>query len=251
MGDKAKPPRVCETPEQPYYLCGPSEWQDSIQSSFSSKLMARLLCPSKSPQIICQYPGLAAYFFTKETADAAVDLISLYVSVLNFDGVYLDGYLNAQIRYQVTLDLYSKHNISGCGIDVDGDDMPESIQEANVQGIGWGQYMVSKLRRTLGKEKIIIGNAGGVNSDPLLNGITVEMEYCTDESICSSAFLSSQQSTLASGIVSNPISVAWLKDPVTFPPDKQCAFAKSLHNKYPWVSIGVDIFDGEPVFCGF
>lgn len=248
MGDKTEPPRVCETPEQPYYHCGQSSWQEYFQKSFTPESMAREVCPDKSPQIICQYPGLAAHVWSEEKANKASDLLLHFVYALGADGVYLDGYCNSYIRYEVLQALYNTV-APGCGVDVNGDGKGETISEALAQATGWGQYFVATLREHLGSNHLILGNAGGVNSDAFLNGVTVEMEYCTDGALCKSAFASSRRTTEVNGLV--PISVAWLKSPATFPPEKQCAFAKELQQDYPWVLIGVDIFDGEPVFCGF
>lgn len=256
MGDKVVPPRHCDSPQQPFYGCGNSSFQQSIDASFQPNWMARKLCPGLAPVYLCQYPGLAAHFWSQPTAEAASRLLSSYVTSLGADGVYLDGYCNADTRRQITQALYDAQNITSssslCGIDVNGDNEVDTVEEATSQADGWGRVVVAQLRRLLGPDAYILANAAGENADALLNGLTVEMEYCVDQQHCESAFLTSQRSTMAAGVVkSPPLSIAWLKDANTFPTKAQCAFAKALQRKYPFVSVGVDIFDGEVVICDF
>ncbi len=68
----------------------------------------------------------------------------------------------------------------------------------------------------------MVANAAGENSDPQLNGLTVEMEYCVDGAVCDDAFGSSYAMSAAAGAVRSPlVSVAWLKDGTDFPVAKQ------------------------------
>ena len=67
-----------------------------------------------------------------------------------------------------------------------------------------------------------MANAAGENSDPQLNGLTVEMEYCVNGAVCDDAFGASHAMSAAAGAVRSPlVSVAWLKDGAAFPVDKQ------------------------------
>ncbi len=148
--------------------------QDVVMNQVPESL-AQLHCGNNNSTVVCQYPGLAAYFWTRKLADLLSQSIAQFVELLGADGVYLDGYANAYMRANITIDLYDRFVKSGCFLDVNGDGKGESVDEAVAQADAWGRYFVVRLRQQLGKNATIVANAAGENSDPLLNGLTVEV----------------------------------------------------------------------------
>jgi hypothetical protein len=248
MGDLKHPPRSCDTPSQPYYHCGISQWQRDIASAVTTSWLAYQICPSNDhPTLLCMYPGLASYVWSQPMAASTSLLLATTVKRLGVDGVYLDQLMTSYVRtHSWTAPMYARYNVSGCGIDVSGDGIPDSLDHAVLQGATWQNVFLSQLRGHLGSRSVILANAGGPYSSDVVNGITVEAEACAQsQQTCIEAFDATkymQQERL--------LSILWLKNPQDFPPREQCLFAQSLSKQFPFIAIGVDIFDGESVFCG-
>ena len=56
-----------------------------------------------------------------------------------------------------------------------------------------------EMRKALGHDAIIIGNAAGPTSNSALNGITIEMEACLDAQQCEEAIQAQKQATIEGG----------------------------------------------------
>ncbi len=54
MGDKRSPPRVCDTPQQPFYQCGANDWQEALQEAFDDAraAVAMLRCNNGTQMIL-------------------------------------------------------------------------------------------------------------------------------------------------------------------------------------------------------
>jgi len=166
-----------------------------------------------------------------------VDILVRTVQDNGFDGVYLDGTLNALMFANGIASALSK-----VSFDSDGDGLPNTVAQLIDQYVAWSPYFMASLRTRLGNSAIIVGNSAGSLSSPSLNGLTVEMESCLDLPSCMNA-LEGQQ---AVG-VSPALSVLWLTHSESLPPQQQCARAQAIALKLPWVQIGTDFFDGSHI----
>jgi hypothetical protein len=64
MGDKRSPPRVCDTPQQPFYQCGASDWQQGLQQAYEDAQVspARLICNNGTSATILWF---VCFFFLR------------------------------------------------------------------------------------------------------------------------------------------------------------------------------------------
>jgi len=203
---------------------------------FSPEYAVRPIPLNYSNPIVCRYPGLASYVLMKKSADVIVDFIADWAEKYGFDGFYLDN--------QFSSASFAQYNPTGGGsIDVNGDGIADSIEDIVTQYTNWRPYYTQKLRKRL-PNAIIMGNSGGPLSDPAMNGLSLEMEYCEDVQRCIDIF----EAQAAVG-VSPPLSILWLTHSNIIPPQQQCATAKIIQDKLPWIVIGTDFFDGSHVVC--
>jgi len=233
MGDRLG--RNCTTS----YKCGDGPWSLGIQSIFPKEWALNELHPNGTSSVICTYPGLAGYIPFQKSVDAIVKFMADFFSEVPFDGVYLDGTLRG--------DLYSKlvaSDLKGKTFDCDGDGIPNTIDDAIIQEQAWAPYFMSALRKALGNNRIIIGNSAGAISDSALNGITIEMESCTNDLQCHNALLGQK------GVSVDPsVGILWLTHSEAMPPAQQCAKVSQYQKEMPWLLAGTDFFDGSHVVC--
>ena len=75
-----------------------SEASQALQASdVKPSYLLHELHSNGTSSVICLYPGLASYVWFKELADAAVDFLATWLQHVPFDGVYLDGFVNANL----------------------------------------------------------------------------------------------------------------------------------------------------------
>ena len=75
-----------------------SEAPQALQASdVKPSYLLHELHSNGTSSVICLYPGLASYVWFKELADAAVDFLATWLQHVPFDGVYLDGFVNANL----------------------------------------------------------------------------------------------------------------------------------------------------------
>ena len=99
------------------------------------------------------------------------------------------------------------------------------------------------LGRLGGPEAVLIANTGGGSDDPALNGITLEIETCSDKAVCE-GYLKAHESIAARP----PLSVMWTCDPV-MPAADQCSLAATVSKDMPWVHSGSAWYDGPRIVC--
>ena len=203
---------------------------------FKPEYAVRPIPLNYSNPIVCRYPGLASYVLMKSSADVIVDFIVDWAEKYNFDGFYLDN--------QFSSASFAQYNPTGGGsIDVNGDGTADSIADIIAQYTNWRPYFTQRLRERM-PNTIIIGNSGGPLSDPAMNGLSLEMEYCKEVQMCIDIF----EAQKAVGI-SPPLSILWLTHSNVIPAQQQCDTAKLIQNKFPWVVVGTDFFDGSHIVC--
>jgi hypothetical protein len=236
MGDR--PGRNCST--YPQYQCGPGTWSNAIaKSSFHPSYAVNQLLPNSTETVVCLYPGLAFYVPFPESIKAMVQLMVSQLS--SFDGIYLDGTCNAFVFEQARATELASLNIT---FDCNGDGKADTISELVAQFAAYAPVFVSELRAALGDSYVLIGNSAGSLSDSHLNGITVEMESCTDLEACTDAIVG--QSAVA---MEPQVSVLWLTHSEAMPPNQQCSRAAKFQSQYPFILAGTDFFDGSHVVC--
>ncbi len=113
------------------------------------------------------------------------------------------------------------------------------------QYIAWAPYFSFHLRKSLGNDFLLIANAAGPLSDPMLNGITIEMESCLDEKACTDALLGQEAVSHNNGNT----GVLWLTHSEVMPPKQQCDQVHKMQQEMPWVYAGTDFFDGSHIVC--
>jgi hypothetical protein len=174
----------------------------------------------------------------KESADALTQLLSMVVKDGGFDGLYLDGYIDPR-TYKPPAVMKGRH------LDYDGDGEADNPEAVVKQYQEFGPYFVAELRKALGPSAVILANSAGPNADPNLNGLTIEMEACTDLQGCLGALKE------AEGVGTKPpVSVLWLTHSEAMSPEQQCERAATIQATLgPWVQAGTDFFDGSCIVC--
>ena len=223
----------CSDGHSPAYL-------QSLNAHFPPSYAARKPSADGGPPALrCSYPGLAQYVWSNRSAPAIGAWLGGWATQHGFDGVYLDGYLARAPSYAP-------------GWDYDGDGVAESTADAIAQYESWAPVFVAELRKALGDDAIILANAAGPDSDPNLNGLTIEMEACTAASgglsKCTDALLGQKAATELAG--RDPVSLMWLTHSEQMPAAQQCAAVAGIVREYgDWIQAGTDFFDGSHVQC--
>ena len=123
-------------------------------------------------------------------------------------------------------------------VDTDGDGKADTPAETRAQYDKYRPAFSAALRKALGPNAIMVANSDVGQVDPSLNGLTIEA--CDDAAECVAAFA-------AQAAVAHPplLSVMWLKgaDPA------ECAIAKEMRAKLPYLLEGTDFYDGTHVVC--
>jgi len=228
MGDK--PGRNCS-----FYACGDGPWTESIRSAFSSQWAITDLTKK---EVVCLYPGLAAYAWFDQSANAIVELFSNWLNAVPFDGFYLDGFTRLTAYTQNVAPL------SGITFDSNGDGEPETMDQLVSQWQSWAPYFVHELRLAIGPDKILVANSAGPLSNADLNGLTIEMEACIDQLSCMNALIG-QKSVSPDAAV----SVLWLTHSEAMPPAEQCQRVQQFQWQMGWLLAGTDFFDGSHIVC--
>jgi hypothetical protein len=165
MGDLSG--RNCSTT----YACGAGTFTDALAAVIpASTFVARLDETPFKRVLQCGYPGLPSYIHSAESTPILTSFLGSWLPDHGFDGIYLDGY---EVPGTKVINFPGE-------IDYDGDGIAESTADALKQYAAWAPAFVAGLRSALGPEAIILANAAGPNSDPSLNGLTIEMEACED-----------------------------------------------------------------------
>jgi len=187
--------------------------------------------------IHCSYPGQAYYIPFKESADALAKMLANIVNTAQFDGIYLDGYVDPENLKKPIMNSTDKY-------DFNGDNQPDTVDDAVEQYKIYAPYFVQKIRDLIGDDKYIIANSAGRNPDPNLNGLTLEMEACVDIQKCIDAL---EESKLVSKKPN--LSVLWLTHSEAMTAEDQCNNVATLQNQFPFVQVGTDFFDGSHIVC--
>ena len=142
------------------------------------------------------------------------------------DGVYFDEYFKSWT-----------HEFP-FPVDTNGDGKPDTLAESQAQYNKYRPEFSAALRKALGPDAIMIANTEPGQVDPSLNGLTIEA--CDNAAECIEGF--SAQAAVAHRPL---LSVMWLKgsDPA------ECANAKQMRLKLPFLMEGTDFYDGTHVVC--
>lgn len=191
----------------------------------------------KDGNITCHYPGQAYYIPFKESADSLASMLSKVVKDANFDGIYLDGYVDPSNFKKPVLNETDQY-------DFNGDNKPDTSDEVALQYAKYAPYFVQQIRKLIGDDKYIISNSAGRNPDPNLNGLTLEMEACVNITNCINALNESQSLSMKPNL-----SVLWLTHSEAMSAEDQCTNVAILQNQYDFIQVGTDFFDGSHVVC--
>eukprot|EP00039_Didymoeca_costata_P031617 m.35663 g.35663 ORF g.35663 m.35663 type:complete len:367 (-) comp8923_c1_seq2:179-1279(-) len=252
MGDKYG--RNCSTT----YTCGPSPFLNGLQSVFPSKDAVHDITNGTPGVMVESYPGLAKYIWNNKSTPILAKYLSDYIKENQFDGIYLDGYIEPdRINFEqctTAKEGCTSFLKSGHIYDVNGDGVEDSSEVVYATYFGWAPAFVTMMRRNLGSSAVLLANSAGAISHPSLSGITIEMESCVGTSgqqRCIEALQSQYQSTMAmnNNNNSNAVSIFWLTHSEALPPSAQCALVAQWQQQYPFVQAGTDFFDGSHVVC--
>jgi len=196
----------------------------------------------QAPVMMESYPGLAKYIWNAKLAPLLADFFVKWLQAHGFDGLYLDGYIEAdKFRFSIP---------AGEEWDLDGDGVADSAATILGSYYAWRSAFVASVRAQLGKDAIILANSAGSVSDPSLSGLTIEMESCTGATgvpHCADALGGQHLATTSARVT--PHSVLWLTHSNSMKPAEQCAKVAALQKEYPWTQAGTDFFDGSHIVC--
>jgi len=235
MGDKSG--RNCTTS----YPCGTGEYSTAISQMFPPKYALNMINSNGTLTVMCTYPGLATYIPSQDSAKIIANFLSTVIHDAQFDGIYLDNTIDVQL-----LDSGFESILKNIDFDCDGDGKKNNMQEFLMQYQAWAPSVAFQLRQNLGPNAIILGNTAGSLSNPVFNGITLEMEACEDAKVCTDALLGQFAVTENSNAA---ISILWLTHSEVMPPSEQCQLVAQWQSKMPWVFAGTDFFDGSHIVC--
>ena len=157
---------------------------------------------------------------------ALVPFVADWVTSRGYDGVYFDEYFKAWTQ---TFPF---------PVDTDGDGKPETLAETQTQYDKYRPAFSAALRTALGPGALMIANSDPGQVDPSLNGLTIEA--CNDAAECVASFVAQ------AAVAYLPLlSVMWLKGSNT----AECANAREMRAKLPYVLEGTDFYDGTHVVC--
>ena len=250
MGDRVG--RNCSTT----YSCGSSAFVTGLQHAFEPSLAVHDITDGLPGAMVEGYPGLAKYVWTNASATALSNFLGAWLPAHGFDGIYLDGYLEADRIdfHQCTTreEGCTSFMKPGRSYDIDGDGVADSSSTIYASYFAWAPAFVAMLRARLGAQAVLLANSAGSLSDASLSGITIEMEACTaargGARKCADALVAQRAAALAAG--HEPVSILWLTHSETIPAAQQCKTVAGLQAQYPWVQAGTDFFDGSHVVCG-
>jgi hypothetical protein len=247
-----RPGRNCSTS----YQCGPSPYLSALQEGFPQRLAVHDVTNGAPGVMFEGYPGLAKYEFTEEAARRLSNFLSGWIMRHDFDGIYLDGYVEPTIKARnfVRVSRAHGHNFLEMDrlYDIDGDGHPEDTAQIAASHFAWAPSFVASLRAQLGPKRTILANSGGPISDSSLSGIAIESEFLhrvRSTHSLGEAFVAQHAVTLAGGENREPLSVFWLTHSNAVPKKRQCDVIGALQEKYPWLQAGTDFFDGSYVVC--
>jgi len=233
MGDR--PGRNCPTS----YPCGAGNYSTTINYIFPPNYALNMINSNGTNSIICDYPGLATYIPSQDSANIIANFLSDVILDTQMDGIYLDNSVDVQLLEATFVPLLEKIDF-----DCDGDGKKNTIKEFLMQYQAWAPSVAFQLREKLGPNAIILGNSAGSLSNPVFNGITLEMESCLDTKVCTDALLG-QYSVHPNGA----LSILWLTHSEVMPPAEQCQLVAQWQAQMPWIFAGTDFFDGSHIVC--
>ena len=213
------------------------EFNRLVNDAFPKSMAKRQLVAGMPPALVCGYKGQATYVMAEASAESLAKMLSSVVLAGNFDGIYLDGYLNPA--------TYKAPKFAeGARYDFNGDGLPDSPEDVVAQYKTYTPMFVQRLRDLMGPSKLIIANSAGANPDPNLNGLTIEMEACLDYDECTSALIENEQKG-----AKPTTSALWLTHSEAMTADEQCQTAAKIQAQLPYVQVGTDFFDGSAIKC--
>ena len=218
----------------------------AIREAFPSRFAARLSNGTLvNPKYYQPNMGQAVWIPSQWTADAMGKLYGTWMPQLGLDGMYVDGYIGT---HRAEMEVRPRWIIGG--VDFDGDGLVETADEAFAQYKQWMPELILTIRsvwhKTSDQQPIIIANSAGRNDDPLLDGITVESEYCKKGGDCG---FHRNISTFDSSI-KRLYNILWLTHAEVHDPVLQCQFASNLIQRTSSMIIGTDAFDRSLIHCG-
>jgi hypothetical protein len=113
--------------------------------------------------------GLAEFVMREESAEALAAFHRDVTLAVSWDGLYVD---QAHRHYP----SWKKVRLlrEAPSFDIDGDGTADRLWQIDASYEAWKPHFLRRLRKVLGRRRILIANSGGELVDPSLNGITLE-----------------------------------------------------------------------------
>eukprot|EP01051_Picozoa_sp_SAG22_P011059 SAG22_NODE_1036_length_5904_cov_4.908355_6_plen_441_part_00 len=236
------------------YKCGDDAYNRELRQHLNSSWVISRLLSNSSRAPICTDESGPLYIPSDASASAIVAWLARKHGEFKLDGLYLDG---RSTTYSFSQGWPLAVNKTGWQFDIDGNGTPDSYSDMVGQFTAFAPLVTTKLRVALGPSTVIVANAGAGLSDPMLSGITVEIEGCVQsKSACENGLMAQQEVALAaqammpSSKVAPPLlSILWLTHSELMPAAEQCKHARAWQKQMPWLMIGTDFYDGSFVVC--
>jgi hypothetical protein len=207
--------------------CPEDDYARALWKVYKPEWAVNQLTQGQPDTPICRYGKGPLACYSAASNAALVPFLADWLVGHGYDGVYFDQYFkgwSTKFPYPV---------------DTDGDGTADTLAETQKQYNLYRPQFSAALRKALGPDAIMIANSGLGQVDASLNGLTIEA--CDNAANCMKSF--SAQAAVAH---KPSLSVMWLKgsDPA------ECANAKELRMKLPYLLEGTDFYDGTHVVCG-
>jgi len=223
-----------------YQQCGDGDYLKALRTVFPPRFGVRRLPANET---VCTYPGLASFVLYEDSVKALIPVLVDVVREAGFDGMYLDNRVNPA-TFASEEPIMKLFRDTSKQYDSNGDGRADTYAEALSQYTAFAPALSLGLRRELGAKAILVGNSAGSLSDPALNGVTIEMEACTDLEACTDAVMG--QRAVA---VKPDWGVFWLTQSQLMPAAEQCKRVKAMQVSMPWMRAGTDFVDLSHVVC--
>jgi hypothetical protein len=152
-----------------------SPYWRAFTAAFDSSLCIQDLTNGRTVRIYGHDPrrpesgGLPAFVMSQKAADILVAFHRDVTLQVDWDGFYLDV-CSPEFPPWRKKSLLAQTS----SFDIDSDGLPDRLDDIDSMYNTWRPYFTAEMRRMVGGDEILIGNANGPLVDPVLNGIALE-----------------------------------------------------------------------------